>query len=243
MLALLLLPTMTTGCNVPKHYASWDAQLAYAAHDRMTAAVKDIDKIGRSDRVAIVNLDHGPGEDQEVVPFVEDALVHGLTELGATVVERDSEALRMMVQEGSGDRLDYTVTGRSEGEDKAMVYDATLSSVGSTNYLVNSSTEVFVAPGTTLLDIGPEGGDDTRTSTPGSTLKNDVMSANKVLAYRVVDVEVRSYTYNGEVYRFSTIVVHMRLIDSEYGTVLWTGLVEEVVEDKVPVAAATKLRR
>lgn len=239
MLALLL----AIGCNVPKHYASWDAQLAFATHDRLTAAVKGIDKIGRSDRVAIVNLDHGPGEDQEVVPFVEDALVHALTELGATVVERDSQALRAMVQEGSGDKLDYTVTGRSEGEDKAMVYDATLSSVGSTAYLVNGSSEIYVAPGTTLLDVGPQGGDDTRTATPGSTLKNDVMSANKVLAYRVVDVEVRSYTYKGDVYRFSTIVMHMRLIDADYGTVLWSGLVEEVVEDRVPVAAATKLRR
>jgi hypothetical protein len=239
MLALLL----TIGCNVPKHYASWDAQLAYAAHDRLAAAVDKIDKISRSDRVAIVNLDHGPGEDQEVVPYVEDALVHAVTQAGATVVERDSQALRALVQEGSGDKLDYTVTGRSEGPEKAMVYDATLSSVGSTSYLVNGSTEVFVAPGTTLLDVGPDGGDDTRTATASSTLSSDVMSANKVLAYRVVDVEVRSYTYKGEVYRFSTIVLHMRVIDAAYGTVLWSGMVEEVVEDKVPVAAATKLRR
>ena len=233
----------TLACNVPQHYASWDAQLAYAAHDRINAAIKDVDKIGRSDRIAIVNLDYGPGEDQEVVPFVEDALVYALTERGATVVERDSQALRMMVQEGSGDKLDYTVTGRSEGEDKAMVYDATLTDVGATTYLVNGGQEVHVPAGTTLLDVGPEGGDDARVSTPSSNLSHDVMSANKVLAYRVVDVEVRSYTYKGEVYRFAVVVLHMRLIDSEYGTVLWSGMVEEVVEDKVPVAAATKLRR
>lgn len=238
MLALLI----AIGCNVPKHYSSWDAQLAAAAHETLAGSVDKIDKLSRNDRVAIVNLDGASVEDQAVVPYIEDALVHGLTQSGATVVERDSEGLRGFVQEGSGDKLHYTVTGHSEDANSPMVYDATLSDVGPTHYLVNGERVMVVSPGTTLLDAGPNGGDDVRIST-SSRVTNDVMSANKVLEYRIVDVQVRGYTYKGEVYRFTDIVLHMRLVDADYGVVLWTGLVQEVVEDRVPVTVAAKLRK
>ena len=44
-------------------------------------------------------------------------------------------------------------------------------------------------------------------------------------------------------YRFANVVLAVRIVDAEYGTVVWSGTIQNVVEDKVPAIIAPKLRR
>ena len=161
----------------------------------------------------------------------------------AAVVERDSEGLRGVVQEGPGQQLEYTVTGHTEGENEPMLLDAALvTGGGPTRVLVYGGRFVGGAPNTAFLDQGPDGGDD-RLTTHDPDLKNEVVAASKILAYRIVDVQIRDYTYKRQTYRFANVVLAVRIVDAEYGTVVWSGTIQNVVEDKVPAIIAPKLRR
>lgn len=245
-LSFLLVPALAAllgGCNVPKNYSSYQTHLTLATQATMNEAVKQIEGLRKEDRVAVVNLDAPVGEDETTAAMIEDALVNALINSKVTVVERDSEGLRGVVQEGSDRQLTYTVTSHTEGENEQMLLDAALVTGGNpTRYLVNGTTMVEVPPNTALLDMGPGGGDDQLT--PGKpTLQNEVVSASKVLAYRVVDVQVRDYTYKRQTWRYANVVLYARLIDADYGTVVWSGTIENVVEDQVPALVAPKLRR
>ena len=245
LLSLALVAALAVGCNVPKNYNSNHTHLTLAAQSTLTTAVGQQIKgsLRREDRVAVVNLDGPSSEDAEIIAIVEDALVMALINNQVTVVERDSEGLRGVVQEGSGQQLEYTVTGHTEGENEPMLLDAALvTGGGPTRVLVNGTTFVEVPPNTAFLDQGPDGGDD-RLTTHDPDLKNEVVAASKILAYRIVDVQIRDYTYKRQTYRFANIVLAVRIVDAEYGTVVWSGTIQNVVEDKVPAIIAPKLRR
>lgn len=234
---------LALGCNVPKNYSSYQTHLTLATQATMNEAVKQIDGLRKDDRIAVVNLDAPVPEDEIINAMIEDALVNALLNAKYTVVERDSEGLRALVQEGSDRQLAFTVTSHTEGEDEPMLLDAALVTGGNpTRYLVNGSSVVEVPPNTALLDMGPNGGDDQ--VTPGKpSLQNEVVAASKVLAYRVVDVQVRDYTYKRQTWRYANVVLYARLVDADYGTVVWSGTIENVVEDQVPALIAPKLRR
>ncbi|MCB9797153.1 MAG: hypothetical protein H6741_31080 [Alphaproteobacteria bacterium] len=235
---------LLAGCNVPKHYPSYQAQLTFATHSTLEPVIGKVEGLTRKDLVAVVNLDAGPDEDSEIQAMVEDALIDALLNAQVTVVERDSEALRKVVQEGSGSNLKYTVTSHNEGSEDPLIFDAKLvTGGGPTRYLVNGSRFVTVPPDTSLLDVGPDGGDDTVTQASPTSMNNEVLSATKILAYRVVDVGVRDFKYKKDTYRFANVVLYLRVIDADYGTVIWSGMVEEVVEDVVPSIYAPRLKR
>lgn len=242
----LILATLAlaAGCNVPKHFPSYQAQLTFATQSTLAPVIGEIQGLGREDRVAVVNLDAPPPEDDQIQAMVEDAIVNALLQARFTVVERDSEALRKVVQEGSGAELKYTVTSSTEDNEGPMVFDARLvTGGGPTRYLVNGGSMLYVPPDTALLDVGPDGGDDKVDLAPTTTLNNEVISATKILAYRIVDVQIRDFTHKRQTYRFANVVIHLRLIDANYGTVVWSGMVEEVVEDQVPALMAPRLRK
>ena len=115
LLSLALVAALAVGCNVPKNYNSNHTHLTLAAQSTLTTAVGQQIKgsLRREDRVAVVNLDGPSSEDAEIIAIVEDALVMALINNQVTVVERDSEGLRGVVQEGSGQQLEYTVTGHT----------------------------------------------------------------------------------------------------------------------------------
>ena len=238
-IALLL----ALGCNVPKNYTSYQTHLTLATQATLDEAVKQIDGLRKEDRVALSNLDAPTPEDEVVAAIIEDALVNALINSKVTVVERDSEGLRSLVQEGSGKQLTYTVTGHTEDESQQILLDAALVTGGNpTRYLVNGGSVVYAPPDAAILDMGPNGGDD-RLVAGEPDLQNEVIAATKILAYRVVDVQVRDYTYKRETYRFANVVLYVRLIDADYGTVVWSGTIQNVVEDQVPALVAPKLRR
>ncbi|MCB9758268.1 MAG: hypothetical protein H6739_00370 [Alphaproteobacteria bacterium] len=244
LLFLSLAALAASGCSIPKHYPSYDAQLAYAMQSTLEPVVSGIEGLSREDRVAIVNLDAEPPEDSHLQAMIDDALVNALLKARITVVERDSEGLRKVVQEGSGDNLKYTVTSHTEDDEGPMVFDARLvTGGGPTRYLVNGGRVIYVPPDTALLDVGPDGGDDSVTSPSPTSLNNEVVSASKIVAYRVIDVGIRDFKYKKTTYRFANVVMHVRVIDANYGTVVWAGKVEEVVEDEIPAIMAPKLRR
>ena len=237
----MLLLALLTACNVPKHYTSWTAQLATATQSSLAESFADVGGLTREDRVAIINLDGPSVEDEKVRAIVEDAMIQALVARQITVVERDSEGLRGVVQEGSTDRLTYQVTGYTPEEGGPMVTDAQLKQAAPTRYLVDGQSIIVVPPGTALMDRGDGAGDDVvRTNAP--SMEHKVITASKVLEYRIIDVKLRDFTHKGKVYRFVDVVVHMRIVDTRFGTVVWAGTVQKVVEDVVPKLQAIKLR-
>jgi TolB-like protein len=245
LVAMLTLGACTQKGNFPTHHA----HLTVAAHRILYHAVKDIDGWTKDDRVAIVNLDTVLAEDLTIPSIVEDALANAVVGAGITVVERDSEALRWLAQEGSGEQVAYGVTGYTKDAEHQMVLDAELMGarryVPGQRYLLDGQTLIELPPGTNLLELGPDPGDDvlTRVSLPAPpSLTNDVLTATKLLAYRIVDVSVRGeFKDRKTALRHANVAIHMRLLDARYGTVLWAGVVEDVVTDQIPSSMVGEL--
>ncbi len=118
--------------------------------------------------------------------------------------------------------------------------------VPGSRYLVDGEGYVEVPEGTDLLDSGPEGGDDLLIEIPdppAPTITNDVLTATKVLEYRIVDVSIREDSYKKVTKRYANVVLMLRLVDTRYGTVAWSGMVEEAFSDEIPSKLAGRLRR
>ncbi len=242
--------TLAQGCAVHGNYPTHYTHLNVAAHRVLADSVGDIRGWSKDDRVAVVNLDSVLTEDLAEPNIVQDALVYAVNSKGITVVERDSDALRWVAQEGSGDRLDYGVTGYSRDAGMQMTVDAELMGarryVPGSRYLVDGEGYVEVPEGTDLLDSGPEGGDDLLIEIdppPPPTITNDVLTATKILEYRIVDVGIREDHYKKVTKRYANIVLMLRLVDARYGTVVWSGMVEEAFSDEVPKRMVGQLRR
>jgi hypothetical protein len=242
--------TLFTGCRAHGNYPTHYTHLNVAAHRILADAVGEVRGWSKDDRVAVVNLDSVLTEDLAEPNIIQDALVYAVNSKGITVVERDSDALRWVAQEGSGDRLEYGVTGYSRDAAHPMTVDAELMGarryVPGSRYLVDGEGYVEVPEGTDLLDSGPEGGDDLLIEIPDPpppTITNDVLTATKILEYRIVDVGVREDSYKKVTKRYANVVLMLRLVDTRYGTVVWSGIVEEAFSDEVPSSLAGQLRR
>ena len=245
LVAMLALGACAQKGNFPTHHA----HLTVAAHRILYHAVKDIDGWTKDDRVAIVNLDTVLAEDLTTPSIVEDALANAIVGAGITVVERDSDALRWLAQEGSGEQVAYGVTGYTKDAENQMVLDAELMGarryVPGERYLLDGETLIELPPGTNLLELGPDPGDDvlTRVSLPAPpSLTNDVLTATKLLAFRIVDVSVRGeFKDRKTALRHANVAVQLRMLDARYGTVLWAGVVEDVVTDQIPSSMVGEL--
>ena len=217
--------------------------LYFTAQEAFSNRFDSIHAISKSDRVSIVNLHDSQSEDHRRTSVVEDALVEAFNNLNITVVERDGDALRALVQEGSGEQIRFQVTSRSADESDPYVLDAQVDTGGGpTRFLVNGTSLIHVPADTALLDVGPEGGDDVYQRTK-PTVTNDLVTATKVVGYRVLDVGVREKVLLQKklISRLSTFVVHLRIVDSRYGTVLWTGTVEHSVLEELPLSALSAI--
>jgi hypothetical protein len=241
---------LAQGCAVHGNYPTHYTHMNVAAHRILADAVDDVRGWGKDDRVAIVNLDSVLTEDLAEPNIIQDALVYAVNAKGITVVERDSDALRWVAQEGSGERLSYGVTGYSRDAGVQMTVDAELMGarryVPGSRYLVDGEGYVEVPEGTDLLDSGPEGGDDLLIEIPpppAPTITNDVLTATKILEYRIVDVSIREDSYKKVTKRYANVVLMLRLVDARYGTVTWSGMVEEAFSDEVPSKMVGRLRR
>ena len=241
---------LLAGCAAHGNFPTAYTHLNVACYRVLAERIEDVKGWTKDDRVAIVNLDSVLTEDVPSPNIVEDALVAAVIRKGITVVERDSDSLRWLAQEGSGDRISYGVTGYSRDAGVQMTVDAELMGarriVPGSRYLVDGEGYVEVPEGTDLLDVGPEGGDDKLTliDPPAPpTITNDVLTATKILEYRIVDVSVREDDYKKITKRYANVVLQLRLVDARYGTVVWAGMVEEAFTDEVPKSFAGRLRR
>jgi hypothetical protein len=70
-----------------------------------------------------------------------------------------------------------------------------------------------------------------------------VLTATKILEYRIVDVGIREDGFKKVTKRYANVVLMLRLVDARYGTVVWSGMVEEAFTDEVPSKLVGKLRR
>ncbi len=238
------------GCAVHGNYPTHYTHMNVAAQRILADAVDEVRGWSKDDRVAIVNLDSVLTEDTAEPNIIRDALVFAVNRKGITVVERDSDALRWLAQEGSGERIAYGVTGYSKDAGTQMTVDAELMGarryVPGSRYLVDGETYIEVPEGTDLLDSGPEGGDDLLIPIdppPPPTITNDVLTATKILEYRIIDVGIREDGYKKITKRYANVVLVMRLVDTRYGTVVWSGMVEEAFTDEIPSKFAGRLRR
>ncbi len=239
-----------SGCGAHGNYPTYHTHLNVSANMILGEAMGEVRGWTKDDRVAVVNLDSVMAEDELTPRIVQDALIYGINRLGITVVERDSDAVRWLAQEGSGERISYGVTSYSKDAGVQMTTDAELMGarryVPGSRYLVDGETYLEVPEGTDLLDLGPEAGDDVLTRIdlpPAPLLVNDVLTATKILGFRIVDVSIRDDAYDEIIQRHANIVLQLRLIDAQYGTVIWSGLVEDSVSDEIPSVFAGKLRR
>ncbi len=238
------------GCRAHGNYPTHYTHLNVAAHRILADAVGDVRGWSKDDRVAVVNLDSVLTEDLAEPNIIQDALVYAVNAKGITVVERDSDGLRWIAQEGSGERLEYGVTGYSRDAGHQMTVDAELMGarryVPGSRYLVDGEGYVEVPEGTDLLDSGPDGGDDLLIEIPDPpppTITNDVLTATKILEYRIVNVSIHEDSYKRITKRYANVVLMLRLVDARYGTVTWSGMVEEAFSDEVPSQLVGKLRR
>ncbi len=238
------------GCAVHGNYPTHYTHMNVAATRILADAVDEVRGWSKDDRIAIVNLDSVLTEDMHEPNIIQDALVFAVNRKGITVVERDSDALRWLAQEGSGDRISYGVTGYSKDAGLQMTVDAELMGarryVPGSRYLVDGEAYIEVPEGTDLLDLGPDGGDDNLIGiepAPPPTITNDVLTATKNLEYRIVDVGIREDGFKKVTKRYANVVLMLRLVDTRYGTVVWSGMVEEAFTDEVPSKLVNKLRR
>jgi hypothetical protein len=232
--------------NFPTHHT----HLSTSAEKILRRSIRDVRGWTKDDRVAIVNLDTVLAEDERIPALVEDALISAVVDSGIAVVERDSDALRWLAQEGSGDRITYGATGYSRDADHQMVIDAELMGarryVPGSRYLLDGETYIELPPGTDLMELGPDPGDDriTRVPLPSQpTIVNEILTATKLLQFRIVDISIREEPRDDDVLRHANVVLVLRLVDSRYGTVIWSGLVQDVVTDTIPGALASSLRK
>jgi hypothetical protein len=232
--------------NFPTHHT----HLSTSAEKILRRSVRDVRGWTKDDRVAIVNLDSVLAEDERIPALVEDALVSAVVDSGIAVVERDSDALRWLAQEGSGDRITFGATGYSKDADHQMVIDAELMGarryVPGSRYLLDGENYIELPPGTDLMELGPDPGDDRITRVPlpqPPTLVNEILAATKLLQFRIIDISIREEPRDDDVLRHANVVLVLRLVDSRYGTVVWSGLVQDVVTDTIPSALAGELRK
>ena len=232
--------------NFPTHHT----HLSTSAEKILRRSIRDVRGWTKDDRVAIVNLDTVLAEDERIPALVEDALVSAVVDSGIAVVERDSDALRWLAQEGSGDRITFGATGYSKDADHQMVMDAELMGarryVPGSRYLLDGENYIELPPGTDLMELGPDPGDDRITRIPlprEPTLINEILTATKLLQFRIIDISVREEPRDNDVLRHANVVLVLRLVDSRYGTVIWSGLVQDVVTDTIPGALAGELRK
>ncbi len=239
----------TSGCSVNGNYLTNHSHLALSANEILQKEIRGVDVIKKDDRIAIVNLTSVLLEDESVVGLLEDALVNAVVSTGARIVERDSEGLRFLAQEGSGREIGYGVKGYSPNPAQALVVDAELMDarrqVPGQRYLVDGQYLVEVPEGTDLMEIGPDGGDDrvTRVGPPNEPrLVNTVQTAMKQLEYRVIDVSIRNQSLGGGlIRRHANVVLHLRVVEVDTGLVVWAGYVEEALADEVPSNALLRL--
>ncbi len=239
-----------SACSSYGNFPSHHTHLSTSAEKILRRSVRDVRGWTKDDRVAIVNLDTVLAEDETIPALVEDALVSAVVDSGIAVVERDSDALRWLAQEGSGDRITYGATGYSKDADHQMVIDAELMGarryVPGSRYLLDGENYIELPPGTDLMELGPDPGDDRITRVPlprEPTLVNEILSATKLLQFRIIDISIREEPRDDDVFRHANVVLVLRLVDSRYGTVIWSGLVQDVVTDTVPGALAGSLRK
>jgi len=232
--------------NFPTHHT----HLSTSAEKILRRSVRDVRGWTKDDRVAIVNLDTVLAEDERIPALVEDALVSAVVDSGIAVVERDSDALRWLAQEGSGERITFGATGYSKDADQQMVIDAELMGarryVPGSRYLLDGENYIELPPGTDLMELGPDPGDDRITRVPlpkAPTLVNEILSATKLLQFRIIDISIREEPRDDDILRHANVVLVLRLVDSRYGTVIWSGLAQDVVTDTVPSALAGELRK
>jgi hypothetical protein len=131
-----------------------------------------------------------------------------------------------------------------------MVMDAELMGarryVPGSRYLLDGEHYIELPPGTDLMELGPDPGDDRITRVPlprEPTLVNEILSATKLLQFRIIDISIREEPRDDDVLRHANVVLVLRLVDSRYGTVVWSGLVQDVVTDTIPSALAGALRK
>ena len=112
MLVLASAIALQSGCATKalQYYRTNHTALFFTAQDAFSKKLESIDALSKSDRVAIVSLENSQAEDDLSTSVVEDALAQALNTMNVQVVERDSDALRAMVQEGSGSELQFQVT-------------------------------------------------------------------------------------------------------------------------------------
>jgi hypothetical protein len=239
----------TSGCAVKGNYLTNHSHLALSANDILQKEIRGVEAIKKDDRIVIVNLTSVLLEDESVVGLLEDALINAVVSTGARVVERDSEGLRFLAQEGSGGDISYGVKGYSPNPAQPLVVDAELMDarrqVPGQRYLVDGEYLVEVPEGTDLMELGPDGGDDrvTRVGPPNEPrLVNKVQTATKQLEYRVIDVSIRNQSLGGGlIRRHANVVLHLRIVEVDTGLVVWAGYVEEAMPDEVPSNALFRL--
>jgi hypothetical protein len=118
--------------------------------------------------------------------------------------------------------------------------------VPGSRYLLDGENFIELPPGTDLMELGPDPGDDRITRVPlpkPPTLVNEILTATKLLQFRIVDISIREEPRDDDILRHANVVLVLRLVDSRYGTVIWSGLVQDVVTDTIPSALAGELRK
>ena len=135
-----------TGCSAHGNFPTHHAHLWASAEKILRRSVRDIRGWTKEDRVAVINLDSVLAEDEHIPSLVTDALISAVVEAGVAVVERDSDALRWVAQEGSGERISFGATGYSKDADHPMVIDAELMGarryVPGTRYLLDGENYI-----------------------------------------------------------------------------------------------------
>ena len=91
------------GCSAYGNFPTHHSHLSASAEKILIRSIRDVRGWSKDDRVAIVNLDSVLAEDETIPALVTDALISAVVDAGVAVVERDSDALRWVAQEGSGE--------------------------------------------------------------------------------------------------------------------------------------------
>ena len=242
LIGILIVATVATGLvgcvQRPIKYTPNGMVLLDAMESGAADFVHDL-QIGERDRVVIVDLDLSSPPGAYPSAIVYDMLAMALTERGVTVLERDTRAFYASVLEGASKRLPFQLSGpctsRAPAAEGAPGHDSAVAggtTPGCAPDVEPCSNAVLEPAFPEVYSHGiPEGVCD-----GAGPAISEQMSATQILAYRTLyyGTSIEPTEDSAYIARVSQISLMLRLIDPQFGTIIWADRVEFTEREELP---------
>lgn len=255
---LLLLPALLVTlflCGCAHMYVTPNSDFLYKSVNTTTYKVAGDINIpeGKITVACLDNYEPSPGKPNTMI---EENLINHLTKKGIEVIEREDHILKRILTEASGDSIQFGILTRHYSPEMPFVYDARVECKKTAKG--SETTEDFSIPSADVLagakkflstnmsstrKFGRMQGEETIVENYRDFPKEEPSvfvtypTADYVLAYRIFECGIRyaiSDKQAGYVKRIARTKLHVRLLDTNDGSIKWANTFDEMESDEIP---------